>query len=209
MKAFLCTGGAVFPDGISERPGADDLILAADAGFRTAQHLGLRPAIVLGDFDSLGSVPELPEGTELIRVPAEKNLTDTQLGVQIALDRGAQAVTIVGGLGGRLDHTLSNLAILEDLWEKKIPAVITDGKNRARFLRSNSLLLLREPQFRYFSLISADPTVRGVTLEGCKYPLRNAKLTRRLHFAVSNEISGNCALISVRRGGVWIIESSD
>ena len=209
MKAFLCTGGAVFPDGISERPGADDLILAADAGYRTAQHLGLRPAIVLGDFDSLGSVPELPEGTELIRVPAEKNLTDTQLGVQTALERGAQAVTIVGGLGGRLDHTLSNLAILEDLWEKKIPAVITDGKNRARFLRSNSLLLLREPQFRYFSLISSDPTVRGVTLEGCKYPLRNAKLTRRLHFAVSNEISGNCALISVRRGGVWIIESSD
>lgn len=209
MKAFLCTGGELFPDGISERPSEDDLILAADAGYRTAQRLGVRPAIVLGDFDSLGGAPELPEGTELLQVPAEKNLTDTQLGVRIALERGARALTIVGGLGGRLDHTLSNLAVLEELWEKKIPAVMTNGKNRVRFLRNNSLLLLRDPQFRYFSLIAVDPSVRGVTLEGCKYPLRNAKLNRKLQFAVSNEISGNCALISVRRGGVWVVESSD
>ena len=208
-RAFLYTGGELFPDGVTERPGADDLILAADAGYRAALRFGQRPAVVLGDFDSLGGVPELPTGTELVRVPAEKNLTDTQLGVDLALERGAQALTVVGGLGGRLDHTLSNLAVLEELWEKKIPAVITNGKNRARFLRDGSLLLLRDPHFRYFSLIAADPVLRGVTLEGCKYPLSGAKISRRLQFAVSNEITGNCALISVRRGGLWIIESAD
>jgi sugar fermentation stimulation protein A len=51
--------------------------------------------------------------------------------------------------------------------------------------------------------------VKGVTLEGCKYPLKNGRISRRHQWAVSNEIVGNCALIEIRRGGVWVIESMD
>ena len=49
--------------------------------------------------------------------------------------------------------------------------------------------------------------VKGVSIEGCKYPLKKAKLSRNFQYAVSNEIVGNCALISVRKGAVYIIES--
>ena len=52
-RAFLYTGGELFAEGVTERPGADDLILAADAGYRAALRFGQRPAVVLGDFDSL------------------------------------------------------------------------------------------------------------------------------------------------------------
>lgn len=208
MRAFIYTGGETFLPGVTERPADRDLTLAADAGYLTARRLGIQPALLIGDFDSLGE-PETAADTELIRVPAEKDLTDTQLTVQTALERGAREVVIIGGLGGRLDHTLSNLAILEDLRVRNIPALVTDGKNRVRFLRNGSVLITASPQFRYLSLIAADPVVRGVTLEGCKYPLSNAKLSRRLQYAVSNEITGSCALIAVRRGGVWIVESRD
>lgn len=206
-RAFIYTGGTVWTEHVTERPKGDDLVIAADAGFLTARRFGVTPNVVLGDFDSMKE-PDLPNGTELIRVPAEKDDTDTQLAVRVALERGAGELVIVGGLDGRLDHTLSSLAILEWLDGLGVHAVITSGKNRARFLRNNSTLIARGA-FRYLSLIAADPQVKGVTLEGCKYPLKKAKLSRLNQYAVSNEITGNCALIDVRRGGVWVIESMD
>ena len=208
MNAFICTGGVIYPDRITERPESDDLVIAADAGLCNAEALGLTPSVLLGDFDSLGE-PLVSEETELIRVPAEKNETDTQLAVSLALERGAKRIAIVGGLSGRVDHTLSSLALLEWLRDKGISAILTDGKNRARFLRNGSELIPRSERFSYLSLLCADDVVKGVTVEGCKYPLKNAKLSRRVQYAVSNEITGNCALVSVRHGGVWIIESTD
>lgn len=210
MRALIYVGGEIFPEGISERPEeeAKDLVIAADSGYHNAKRLQVTPSVLVGDFDSYGE-GELPAHAEILRHPPEKDLTDTQLAVSVALERGAAEVVLIGGLSGRLDHTLSNLAILEELNRRRIPAIVTDGNNRARFLRSNSTLLARDPRFPYLSLIAADPKVKGVDIEGCKYPLKNATLSRLLQYAVSNEITGNCAFVSVRRGGVWILESRD
>ena len=208
--AFIYTGGTVFDEYVTEKPEKGDLVIAADAGYLTAQKMGVTPDILLGDFDTLGE-ENIPEGIECLRVPAEKNDTDTQLAVQVAIERGASEIVIIGGLSGRLDHTLSSLAILEDLWERKndrIYAILTDGKNRVRFIRNSGVILPRS-QYRYFSLIAADELVKGVTLEGCKYSLKNGRISRRHQWAVSNEITGNCALIEIKRGGVWVIESMD
>ena len=207
MRALIYTGGKVHTDAVTECPEEGDLVIAADAGYRTAETFGAVPQILVGDFDSLGE-PNAPDGCEVIRVPAEKNHTDTHLAVEIALERGAREIVIVGGLEGRLDHTLSTVAILESLAEKHKTALITNGKCRVRFVRNGGVILGRS-QYRYFSLIAADPVVKGVTVEGGKYPLKNAKLSRTFQFAVSNEIEGNCALIEVKRGGIWIIESMD
>ncbi len=208
MKAFIYAGGTVFADGIEEAPEPSDLTIAADAGWRNAQKLGITPRLLVGDFDSLGE-PNVPAGTEVIRVPAEKDDTDTQLAVCLALERGATDITLIAGLSGRLDHTLSTLAILEALERKKVRAILTDGHNRVRFLRAGSLLLPRDSRFRYLSLIVATDRARGVSLDGCKYPLRNATLCRRNQYAISNEIAGVAALIAVRRGAVYVIESGD
>ena len=208
--AFIYTGGTVFDEYLTEKPEKGDLVIAADAGYLTAKRLGITPDVVLGDFDTLGE-ENIPDGIECLRVPREKDDTDTQLAVKVAIERGAEEITIVGGMSGRIDHTLSTLAILEDLWERKdgrIFAILTDGKNRVRFIRNGGTILPRS-QYRYFSLIAADETVKGITLDGCKYPLKNGRTSRRNQWAVSNEIVGNCALIEIRRGGVWIIESMD
>lgn len=207
MRAFLYTGGECDPASVAEHPAPGDLILAADIGYRTAQKCGAVPAILLGDFDSLGTPPDL-SGTEILRVPAEKDFTDTQYAVRIALERGADQIVFVGGLGGRLDHTLSNLSLLESLYEKRVPALITTGKTRVRYLKNNSLLLLRDSRYRYLSLICADRKVKGVTLRGCRYPLEGATLFRNDQYAVSNEWTESCAFLGVRRGGVFVIEEA-
>ena len=207
MRAFIYTGGTVRIESITEHPKADDLCIAADQGYHTAKALGERIDLLLGDFDSIGSVPG-DEGMEIQRVPAEKDYTDTQLAVEIALERGADEIIIIGGLSGRLDHTLSTLAILEDLNARGVYCTITDGQNRARYMKSTSTLIARSP-YKYLSLIAADEVVKGVDIEGCKYPLKKATLRRSHQFAVSNEITGNVAFISVKKGGVFIIESRD
>ena len=207
MRALIYTGGVIHPSNITEHPKGDDLCIAADSGYRNALALGVTPDIVLGDFDSLGDC-KIPEATERLQVPAEKDFTDTQLAVDTAIKRGATEIVIIGGLSGRLDHTLSNLAILEDLYQKKIHAVITDGQNRVRYLNATSTLIPRSG-FRYLSLLALTERVKGVSIEGCKYPLKNATLERSFQYAVSNEITGNCALVSVRKGGVYIVESGE
>lgn len=207
MRAFIYTGGTVRIESITEHPKADDLCIAADQGYHTAKALGERIDLLLGDFDSIGSVPG-DEGMEIQRVPAEKDYTDTQLAVEIALERGADEIIIIGGLSGRLDHTLSTLAILEDLNTRGVYCTVTDGQNRARYMKSTSTLIARSP-YKYLSLIAADEVVKGVDIEGCKYPLKKATLRRSHQFAVSNEITGNVAFISVKKGGVFIIESRD
>ena len=207
MRAFLYTGGVIDPAHIIEHPEKGDLLIAADSGWNNAKLLRAEPDVLLGDFDSLGQ-KNLPDGPEIYQVPAEKDLTDTQLAVEMALARGATEIVIIGGLSGRLDHTLSNLAILEHLNEMHVPAIITDGQNRARFVKNSGALIARS-EFRYLSLLAADEVVKGVSVQGCKYPLTNAKLRKTHQYAVSNEIEGNCALVEVRKGGIYIIESRD
>ena len=189
MRAFIYTGGPVYPDNITTEPDEEDLVIAADSGYKNALALGVkRIDIFLGDMDSIGAI-QPPEGAEVLQVPAEKDATDTQIAAE-------------------MDHTMANLGLLEDLWEKQIFTVICNGRNRVHFIRNNSILIPRS-KYKYLGLISVDERCRGVSVEGCKYEMKNRTLTRRQAFATSNELTGNCALVAVRKGGLLVIESMD
>jgi thiamine pyrophosphokinase len=207
MTAFIYTGGTICPEGITDHPRGEDITIAADSGYRNAKLLKVNIDIAVGDFDSLDQ-REIGKNTEIMTVPAEKDFTDTQMAVDVALSRNADHIVIIGGLSGRVDHTLSNLGILEKLYAIGIRAILADGNNRVRYINATSELIPRG-HYRYFSLLAADSIVKGVTIEGGKYPLKNAKIKRTHQFAVSNEIEKNCALISVKKGGLFIIESRD
>ena len=205
MRAYIYVGGEIDVAALHDRPKAEDLTIGADSGWNTAKLLGVTPKILLGDFDSIGG-DKLPEADEILKVPAEKDRTDTQLAIDLALSRGANDFVIVGGLSGRLDHTLSNLSVLEYLAARGAHAVATDGFNRVRYIKNSGALIARS-DYTYLSLIVAGDVAKGVTLDGCKYPLKNARLTRECQWAVSNEIVGNCALVEVRRGALYVVES--
>ncbi len=206
MKAFIFSGGEVFADLIAEQVQEGDLVVCADSGYKNAQAMGAHVNILLGDFDSIGDIPS--DIDELLRVPAEKDVTDTQLAVDVALQRGADEIVIVGSTSGRADHTLSILAILEGLWAKRIPAYVVNGHNRIRFIKDSGHILVRS-QYKYFSIVALDAKVKKLSIEGGKYPLKSRDLDRGFQFAISNEIEKNCALITVKKGAVYIIESRD
>lgn len=207
MKAFIYAGGSIFRENITESPSKDDISIAADSGYLNAKALGARVDVLVGDLDSLGDA-EIPSETELVRLECEKDFTDTQAAVEIAIERGARDIVIIGGMGTRLDHTLSAVCILADMKKRGVYCVITNGYNRVRYLENDSLLLARS-DYKYLSLVALDKICKGVSVEGCKYPLKNAKILRGNQFAVSNEIDGNAALVSVRRGAMLVIESRD
>ena len=206
MRAFIYTGGKINKQNITEHPKGDDIKIAADSGYENAIALGEKPDILLGDFDSISVRPD--KDIETVEVPSEKDFTDTQLAIETAVRKGADDIVIIGGLSGRLDHTLSNLSALEDLWSKRIHAVATDGFNRVRYIDSSSALIPRS-HYKYLSVIAVSDVLKGVDIEGCKYPLKNAKISRSFQFAVSNEITGNCALIAIRKGKAFIVESAE
>lgn len=206
MRAFIYTGGKINKQNITEHPKGDDIKIAADSGYENAIALGEKPDILLGDFDSISVRPD--KDIETVEVPSEKDFTDTQLAIETAVRKGADDIVIIGGLSGRLDHTLSNLSALEDLWSKRIHAVATDGFNRVRYIDSSSALIPRS-HYKYLSVIAVSDVLKGVDIEGCKYPLKNAKISRSFQFAVSNEIVGNCALIAIRKGKAFIVESAE
>ena len=211
MKAFLYVGGSIYPDNITEHPKSDDLCIAADVGADNAKALGDTPDIIVGDFDSarLETLKENFPRAEITVVPAEKDFTDSELAVETAIAKGATEIVIIGGLDGRLDHTLTNISLLEKLAKSGCYVTMTDGKNRVRYIESTSTLIPRS-YFKYLSLIPRTEKVKGVTVMGCKYSLENANLSKTsLGYTVSNEITGNCAFIAVKKGGLLIIESSD
>ena len=206
MKAFIFGGGEIFSEYIEERPKEGDLVVCADSGYKNALAFGAKVDILVGDFDSLGDITDGVK--EVVRVPCEKNSTDTQLAVDIALERGADEIVIIASTNGRVDHTLSAMAVLEKLWDKKIPCVMVNGQNRVRFLRDSGTILIRS-QYKFFSVVTLDKIAKKVSIEGAKYPLKNANVERGFQFAVSNEIVKNAVLINVKKGSVYIIESRD
>jgi thiamine pyrophosphokinase len=201
-------GGKIDANFITEHPKGDDITVAADSGILNAKLLGDHIGIAVGDFDSFPE-RDIPEYAEIIRLKPEKDMTDSQVAVEVALERGADSFVIIGGLSGRLDHTLANLSILEDLTARNHYAIMTDGVSRVHFINGGSALIGRSG-FKYFSLIPATDVVKGVSVEGAKYPLKNARLSRNnAGFGTSNEIDGNCALITVKKGALFVIESRD
>lgn len=200
--ALIFTGGYCNTERMRARlPRECGIVIAADSGLKTAQALGVRPDILMGDFDSY--TDPLPEGIEIYRVPAEKDVTDTVLAVDYAEERGFRHLLIVGGTGGRLDHELSNLFLLAALRERGLYALLTDGDNTIRAIRDEQVWIKNEGG--YFSLIAPERCI--ATIRGAKYPLERAELDRaHPSLGVSNEVTGGFAEVTVE-GMAYLITS--
>ncbi|MEG2673099.1 MAG: thiamine diphosphokinase [Ruthenibacterium sp.] len=178
-----------------------DIILAADAGYLSVQKLGLTPTLLLGDYDS-APVPQ--SDVPVLQLPAEKDDTDTYFAAKKAVEFGAEEVTILGGLGGRLDHTLANLQTILFLQEQGISAVLADEHTEIRVLLSGEHVLSAHEN-SYVSLIPVGTSATGITLVHFKYPLTDATLTNTWPVGVSNEFAGETATVRIKTGGLYCI----
>lgn len=223
MTAYIFTGGKIAVGSMDElglHMSEADLIIAADSGYNNASRLGVRPGLLLGDLDSIDRkklAPDELEHIEKIIVPAIKDDTDTQLAVDTALSRGADEIYIIGGLGGRLDHTLSSVFLLEYIADRGAGAVMTDGQSRVRVMKTAgepvTFMIPKtfdgEKGFKYLSVVPLTDECEGVRISGVFYPLDGVTLKRSYSYAVSNEITSDHAEITLARGTMLVIESRD
>lgn len=197
MKAVIFLGGAAAKVEVPEA----DMIVAADRGWDNALANGVIPDLLVGDMDSISGVPD---EVEIIRVPCEKDETDTQLAVRIAIERGADEIVMIGQLSGRGDHTLSAIFTVESLMLRGIKAELRDDRNRVRAVKDGSVTVRRG--YKYFGVLSLGRSV--VSEVGCRYPLMERELVRSDPFAVSNEVTGDEAAVTASGDTVLVIESN-
>ncbi len=200
---FCWSNSQLPPPGL--RP--DDVIVCADSGLAYALRCGITPHILLGDFDSY--TDPLPSAPEIIRLPAEKDDTDTQFALRLGLERGIREFLIAGGIGGRLDHTLGALSTLNFAVSQGATALMTDGNQWVEVLKGPVTRTYKADGTKYFSLISLTEECEGITLEGFKYSLENASLPFDTALGVSNEIVSPTAFLSVKKGRLAVIRTSD
>lgn len=141
-------------------PQRGDYVVCADGGLRLAKRLGVRPQLIVGDFDSgkdPASCPDpLFEGVPVLRVPSEKDDTDTKLGLEQLFQRGCGEALVFGALGGRLDHTLANIADLVYFRRRGMRVTLVSQQNTLFVLENESVSLPPVPG-RYLSLLALSP----------------------------------------------------
>lgn len=201
-------------DEISQTIITERRIMAIDKGIETLYSLDIKPDYIVGDFDSVetsiyNEFVDKHKDVKMLKFPSEKDYTDTELGIRIALEQKADIITIFGATGTRLDHTLSNIRTLNLSLQKGVFAQIIDEHNRI-YLGKDSLKLSREGMYgQYVSIIPFNKSLEKVVLKGFKYELQNAIMLFDASMGISNEIISNEASITCENGIFIIIESKD
>ena len=191
-KAVIISAGSIadygYTKGFIEK---DDFVICADGGFAHAEKMGIVPDLTVGDFDSYkGTVTG-----EVRRFNPEKDYTDTHIAVTEALERGYREVVLLGATGTRLDHTLSNIGLLEYIALQGGTGHIINETNIITVI--NKSTAIKKDEGWHLSLIPIGE-VKGVTLKGLKYPLDNYDLKFCESLAVSNEFTDTDAVIEIK-----------
>ena len=194
---IFCAGGF---EALADPIRPDDYIIAADGGYAHVRALGLTPDAVLGDFDSLGYVPEKAE-----IFPVEKDDTDAMLAARHGLSKGYREFLFYGALDGpRLDHTVANFQTLQYLAQRGAVGYLVGLTQAATVIRNETVRFDPDAQ-GILSLFCLGETARGVTLENLKYPLDNGTLTPDFPLGVSNHFIGAAAQVTVTDGSLLML----
>jgi thiamine pyrophosphokinase len=185
---------------------ADDFVICADGGLDRAAAEGIKPAVILGDFDSIGTPPRAASSVRVLGFPAEKDDTDTMLALKYGLDAGFSDFVIVGGLSGRFDHSFANLQTAAHCLDRGGSIWLADAMNKATMTDAGAFVLWPEAGF-YFSLFSWTESCDGVDIENAKYGAQNLRLTQSFPLGVSNEFAGGPVTIRKRSGRLLIVLS--
>jgi thiamine pyrophosphokinase len=188
------------------RPG--DLLVAADGGAHHLQRLGLTPNVVIGDLDSLApaEVDRLRgAGVEIRKFPVEKDETDLELALLYAVEQGCRELTILGGLGGRIDQTLANISLLGLPQLAGLDVRMEDGRDEIFIIRDEGRVAGIAGEI--VSLLPWGAPARGVTTQGLRYPLHGETLYAERSRGISNELTGDSAAIQVKEGTLICIHT--
>ena len=177
----------------------DDFILCADGGTRQALALGLTPNVIVGDMDSLPENFRVADFSgEFVLFPKDKNETDLELAINHALTLNPDQILILAALGGRMDQTLANIALLSNSSLVTHNLRITDGVEEIFFCRDEAKVTGRSGDI--VSLIPWQGEVTGVFTENLRWHLHHETLYPEKTRGISNEMTADVATISITSG---------
>lgn len=179
----------------------EDYVIAADGGLLWLQKLNIEPDMIMGDFDSLGFVPE---GNNVIQHEVMKNDTDMMLAVKKALEMGYQKIKLYGGTGGRIDHTFSNIQTMLYASRKGAAIEMIDSTNKYHVITDRDIQLTGESQSG-FSIFALGGTAHKVNIKDAMYLLHDFELTPDNPTGTSNLFIGKEVTISVEKGSLLIV----
>lgn len=197
-KKCLIVGAADFNN---PPPGDFDFVIAADGGLETLRKFSIKPDITVGDFDSLGFVPD---GENVITLPVKKDVSDMYRASEIAVSKGFRELHFYGGMGGRPDHTYANIAMLASLSQRGISAFLYSDDYVITAI-TNGEFSFTAQKAGTVSVFSFTDTSEGVTERGLLYSLENTSLENSFPLGLSNSFTKQDGIISVKNGTLIIM----
>ena len=189
-------------DLIKDRLKDNDFCVFCDSGLRHMEGLGVKPGLIVGDFDSHEN-PGLD--TETIVLPREKDDTDTVFAVKETIRRGYEDFLLIGVIGGRFDHSLGNVSVLLCLDSLGKKGCIIDDYSEMEIVSGSPAYISDE--YGFFSLLNISGEARGIKIEDAKYPLENGEITCDYQYGISNEVlPGKTAKVSVKDGRLLLVK---
>jgi thiamine pyrophosphokinase len=213
MRVFVVAGSPVARQPVGFAPENGDLVIAADLGARHAASWGWPIHLLVGDLDSLTprEVRKIEQtGAPILRVPAAKNQTDTELAIWHALQRGVDRLIICGAMGGRTDHLLANILLLAHASLANVDVCLVDGLETVRLLSAYTTsagLEIDGAPGDLLSLLPLGESANGVTTTGLLYPLYSETLHLGEARGVSNVFAAPHAGVSLGRGRLLVIHN--
>ena len=183
-------------------PVAGDCVIAADAGYGALQAIGIKPHLLVGDFDSLAV---RPTDVPVLAFPPEKDDTDMGIALSEGWKRGYRDFALYGADGGRVDHYLANLSLLGGLSRRGANARLIGSVFDAYAVTDATLTLPARALGTVVSVFCHGERATGVTLRGLKYPLHMATLTCDHPLGVSNEYAAHKARVTVESGTLLVL----
>ncbi|OMF38292.1 thiamine diphosphokinase [Paenibacillus sp. FSL H8-0548] len=209
-RIIICTGGQLGSWAL-EHIETTDVLIGADSGARFLISHGFRPDISIGDFDSVSEEDLIAirenSGQTIACDPIDKNYTDTEMAVRLALDMQPRELILLGALGTRFDHSLANVHLLALAAAQQVQAAIIDDHNKISLIQDQTTI--EKQGFPNVSLLPLSMRVEGITLHGFQYPLTEAELTIGQSLGISNVLTAAFGTIRICEGLLLVIQSRD
>lgn len=177
-------------------------VFCADGGLRCALAAGFPPDYYIGDGDSGGSPPP---GIPAKILPVRKDLTDLQAAWEQAYQLGFRRIVLTGCTGGRQDHHIAALQLLETVTDRGCEGLLLDPDNEIAFCPPGPYTLA-PGRFRFFSVLPVEPQLRA-SISGALYPLEDGVIRRGDSLGVSNAFLEGPVRLTLSGGSCWLVQS--
>ncbi|MBR5321136.1 MAG: thiamine diphosphokinase [Clostridia bacterium] len=203
-RCVIIGGGECSAEILKQNILTDDFIICADSGFDIADECGFTPDVLIGDFDSIKAIPE---NVVKIKLPVEKDVTDSVAAFNVGVERGFKNFLLLGGTGGRFEHTFANISLMAGASKSGITFEIIDDKHIYRSVTDSSIKI-KGKENQQVSVFAYGDRAFGVTLKGFHYSLWDYTLDPfNGALGTSNDIIDDYGEISVQNGTLIVIET--